>query len=264
MVLACHAAFGTGEVAYARLWLGEWLDKKPHDTRAIRLLYTTLLELGEELGLLSSLAISFSLNPLLPREELIEQLIRQQAHEEALALVESAPTLTPELALKGHEITTSTGPRRLEAPWLERAEALAPRNHKVIFTRYKIQPDQTQAVQALEKLASDEAAFSDFDTVQTALRILAEHRSLALRLGPLLLLPLEPVAQPDRCLELGLLWQAFDNQERAESNLKLWLANVPHHPLATLSLARLFLGQGRAEEAFKVLTALPREALFGS
>ena len=42
------------------------------------------------------------------------------------------------------------------------------------------------------------------------------------------------------------------------------LQNVPHHPLATLSLARLLLGQGRAEQAFKVLTALPREALFGS
>ena len=69
LVLACHAAFGTGEVAYARLWLGEWLDKKPHDTRAIRLLYTTLLELGEELGkLLSSFALSLSLNPLLPRD----------------------------------------------------------------------------------------------------------------------------------------------------------------------------------------------------
>ena len=248
MVLACHAAFGTGEVAYARLWLGEWLDKKPHDTRAIRLLYTTLLELGEELGLLSSFAISFSLNPLLPeRVELIEHLIRQQAHQEALALVESAPTLTPELALKATRLQQVLGLGDLKLLGLSAQKHWPPITTKVIFTRYKLQPDQAQAVEALENLASGEAVFSNFDTVQTALRILAEHRSLASQTWTTALAALEPRAQPDRCLELGLLWQAFDDHERAESNLKLWLTNVPHHPLATLSLARLFLGQGRAE-----------------
>ncbi|MEC8051086.1 MAG: tetratricopeptide repeat protein, partial [Myxococcota bacterium] len=158
----------------------------------------------------------------------------------------------------------STGPRRLETPWLERAEALAPHNHKVILTRYKVQPSQAQAVKALESLTGDEATFSDFDAVQTALRILAEHRSLPSQTWTAALAALEPTAQPHRCLELGLLWQAFDDHERAESNLKLWLSNAPNHPLATLTLARLLLGQGRAEEAFQVLTALPREDLFES
>ena len=73
LVLACHAAFGTGEVAYARLWLGEWLDKKPHDTRAIRLLYTTLLELGEELGAIELLRNLIQLEPTAPRESGVDR-----------------------------------------------------------------------------------------------------------------------------------------------------------------------------------------------
>ena len=120
---------------------------RSHMTRVPSVFSTQrILELGEELEAIELLRNLMKLEPAAPeRMELIEHLIHQQAHQEALALVESAPTLTPELALKGHELTTSTGPRRLEAPWLERAEALAPHNHKVIFTRYKIQPDQSSS-----------------------------------------------------------------------------------------------------------------------
>ena len=265
LILACRAALGFGEPGYVTLWTKSWLDHHPNHVGGLRLFYSSLIEQGDIQQALQCLKKLVKAEPEAPeRLELINHLAANQATTEAVEYIASAPELTIDLAILGHELSLGTKSTDAAIEWLEKAEALAPLDHRVILARYRLSPTSAHATNALEKLHAHSRATTDFQTVSSALRILVAHRELDSTLWLESLARIEPELDPKPYFELGLLWESFGYDEKALPLLESALSEEPNNSLAALSLSRLYLRNKRGEDALRVLTPFPREQLFSS
>ena len=267
LVLACHAALGSGEIAYATMWAKAWTKANPQDPNGLRLYYSALLEEQATDEALDCLRALVRIDPGAPeRIELIQYLANNNAQDEALQLISSAPKVDVPMALIAHELTldASQGPKNVDTRWLVKAEAIAPFDHRVVLARYRMLPSLENGVQAISKLKQRPNASDEFDTVQIALRIIAAHPELKPTSWLAALEALESSVAAQRAMELALLWETFGEDERAKPHLEATLVAQPSNELAALTLSRLHLRNDRADEAFQVLTPIPRDQLFKS
>ena len=265
LLLSCHAALGTGELGYAKLWLTQWLQSHPNHPGALRLAVSTLIEDADQAGAVEHLKRLVRAEPSAPeRLELVRHLASTDRSSATIEWIESAPNLTVELALIAHELTTKSGPRNLETPWLERARNLDPTAPALILAAYKLEPTEERAHEQITQLLTRENALEEVEVITAGLRIIAEHPSIPSQKFVKALERIDASIPHDFLLEVSFIWLNFKNEERAERLLLRFLEKEKAHKVASLVLSKLYLGQGKSESALKVLTDIPRDDLFGS